>query len=340
VRAVVHMDLPDSLEAYFQEAGRGGRDGQKAYAVLLYHKNDATQLQHNFEVNFPDMKEIRRTYEALGSYLQLAIGGGEGQSFDFDIAEFSNRFKLDILKAYACFKVLEQDGWLALTEGVYLPSTLKVIVNRETLYDYQLKNKPFEKVIKGLFRAVQGLTTDFVPINEYNIAAFLQMSVSDLERILHKMHADCIVDYRPKKDKPQLTFLRERIDSQHLAIDYNLYMFRKKRAEYRLKKAVEYAELDICRSQQLLHYFGQLDAAPCGICDVCIDSKNRVLDGEAFEILKLKIQKLLKKEPLSLKDIVESFAEKQRTHVIQAIGFLMDEGILKKEGEFIFLKIN
>jgi ATP-dependent DNA helicase RecQ len=337
VRAVVHMDLPDSLEAYFQEAGRGGRDGKKAFAVLLYHKNDAAQLQYNFETSFPDMKDIRRTYEALGSYLQLAIGSGEGQSFDFDIAEFCQRFNFEILKTYACFKVLEQDGWIALTEGVHIASTLKVIVDRETLYDYQLKNKPLEKVIKGLFRAVHGLMTDYVSINEFNIASFLQMSVSELERILNKMHNEKIVEYRPKKDKPQIVFLQERIDSQYLAIDYNLYMFRKKRAEFRLKKAIEYAELDVCRSQQLLHYFGQLDASACGICDVCIESKNRSLAGEEFEVLKDKIQRLLKRESLTLKDIVDSFAEKQRTKVIQTIGFLLDEGILKKEGELFSL---
>ena len=166
VRTVVHTDLPDSLEAYFQEAGRAGRDGQKSYAVLLYNKIDAANLEFQFENAFPDMKDIRRTYEALGSFLQLAVGSGAGESFDFNIVEFAERFKFDLLKTYACFKVLEHDGWVAFTEGVFLPSSLKVIVNREMLYDYQLKNKAYEKILKGVLRALPNVLNDFVDFNE------------------------------------------------------------------------------------------------------------------------------------------------------------------------------
>lgn len=333
VRSVVHIDLPDSLEAYFQEAGRGGRDGQKSFSVLLYNKLDAANLTYQFEMAFPDMKDIRRTYEALGSYLQLAVGGGQGESFDFNIAEFSDRFKLEVLKTYSCLKVLEQDGWLSFTEGVFISSKIKVAVNREVLYDYELKHKETDKIIKTILRAFQGVMTDYVDFNEQRLAQFLQMSVMDLEKTLHRMHLDGIIEYYPKKDKPQITFLRERIDSQLLAIDYSLYMFRKKRAEFRLKKAIEYAELTICRSQQLLHYFGQTDAAPCGICDVCIDKNKEELDTNDFEIFKEKISRLLKREPLSLKEIADSFSEKHRLKVIQTIGFMLDEGVLKKEND-------
>ncbi len=333
VRTVVHIDLPDSLEAYFQEAGRGGRDGKKSYSVLLYNKADAMSLQYQFEMAFPDMKDIRRTYEALGSYLQLAVGGGKGESYDFNIVEFTERFKLDLLKTYSCFKVLEQDGWVAFTEGIFISSSIKVIVNRETLYDYELKNKGFDKIIKAILRAFQGVMTDYVDFNEQRLAQFLQLSVMDLEKILHRFHLDNIIEYRPKKDKPQLTFLRERADAQHLTIDYTLYMFRKKRAEFRLKKAIEYAELGICRSQQLLHYFGQIDAKPCGVCDICLEKNKDELNTNDFDIFKEKITKLLKREALGLKDIADSFSEKHRTKVIQTIGFMLDEGILKKEND-------
>ena len=331
VRAVVHVDLPDSLEAYFQEAGRGGRDGLKSYSVLLYNKADAISLTTQFEQSYPDMKDIRRTYEALGSFLQLAIGSGLGESYDFNIVEFTDRFKLDLLLTYSCFKVLEQDGWLSFTEGVFISSSMKIIVNREILYDYELKNKGYDKIIKGILRAFQGVLTDYVDFNEQRLAQFLQMSVMDLEKILHHFHADNIIEYRPKKDKPQLTFLSERVDAQNLTIDYTLYMFRKKRAEFRLKKSIEYAELAICRSQQLLHYFGQLDAKPCGKCDVCVEKGKEELNSNDFDVFKEKISRLLKREPLNLKDIADSFSEKQRTKVIQTIGFMLDEGVLKKE---------
>jgi ATP-dependent DNA helicase RecQ len=333
VRTVVHIDLPDSLEAYFQEAGRAGRDEQKSYAVLLTNKEDAATLREQFEANFPEMKEIRRVYQALGSYLQLAVGGGEGESFDFDFADFIQRFKFEPLKTYACFRILEQDGWLSLSEAVMSPPTIMVLVNRETLYDYQLKNPKTERVLKGILRAIPQVMSDFAAFSETTIAQFLKMSAVDMIEIFHKFHNDGVVDFRPRKEKPQLTFLKERVDNQYLAIDWTLYMFRKKRAEARLNKAIEYAELDICRSQQLLNYFGQTEAPTCGVCDVCMESEKRTLETDDYELLSGKIRSLLKREKLTLKEIVDSFSEKQRTKVIQTMGLMLDEGFLKKEGD-------
>ena len=159
------------------------------------------------------------------------------------------------------------------------------------------------------------------------------MSIIDFEKALHRFHLDGIIEYRPKKDKPQLTFLRERMDAQIMTIDYTLYMFRKKRAEFRYKKAIEYAELGICHAQQLLHYFGQNEAQPCGICNVCVEKNNADLDSNDFDIFKEKITRMLKREPLGLKEIADSFIEKHRTKVIQTIGFMLDEGVLKKNND-------
>ncbi len=333
VRTVVHVDLPDSLEAYFQEAGRAGRDEQKSYAVLLANKNDAALLKHGFEMNFPEMKEIRRVYQALGSYLQLAVGGGEGESFDFDFGDFTQRFQFEALKTYACFRILEQDGWLTLSEAVMTPPKIMVLINREMLYDYQLRNPTTERVLKGILRALPNVMSDFASFSETQVAQFLKMSAVEMVTILHKFHNDGVVDFRPRKEKPQLTFLRERVDSQYLAIDWTLYMFRKKRAEARLNKAIEYVELDMCRSQQLVHYFGQLDAPVCGVCDVCMESEKQTLLPEEYELLSAKIRTLLQREALTLKEIVDSFSEKQRTKVIQTISFMLEEGFLKKEGD-------
>jgi ATP-dependent DNA helicase RecQ len=333
VRSVVHFDLPESLEAYFQEAGRGGRDGKRSYAVLLVNKSDTANLEKNFETSFPEMKDIRRVYEALGSYLQLAVGGGEGQSFDFDMIEFAQRFKFEVLKTYACLKVLEQDGWLVYTEGVFQASNLKFMVNREQLYDFQIRKRELELVIKGLLRALAGALEDYVNFNELQIAQFLRMSVMDLERILNHLHTENIIDFRPRKDKPQLVFVRERAETQYLSIDWNLYMFRKKRAEFRMKKAIEYVELDICRSRQLLQYFGQTETDKCNECDVCLEKDKDNLDTNDFTVFSEKIKSLVKRDPLTLKEIVDSFAEKQRTKVIQTIGFMLDEGGLKKVGD-------
>jgi ATP-dependent DNA helicase RecQ len=333
VRTVVHMDLPDSLEAYFQEAGRAGRDEQKSYAVLLVNKSDAATLRGQFEANFPEMLEIRRVYQALGSYLQLAVGGGEGESFDFDFGDFTERFKFEALKTFTCFRILEQDGWLTLSEAVMQPPSIMVLEDRETLYDYQLRNPTTERVLKGILRALPNVMGDFATFSETQIAQFLKMSAVEMVAIFHKFHNDGVIDFRPRKEKPQLTLLRERVDAQYLTIDWTLYMFRKKRAEARLNKSIEYAELDICRSQQLLHYFGQNNAPTCGVCDVCVESEKRTLETEEYENLSGKIRSLLDREALTLKEIVDSFSEKQRTKVIQTLGYMLEEGHLRKEGD-------
>jgi ATP-dependent DNA helicase RecQ len=338
VRVVVHIDVPDTLEAYFQEAGRAGRDGQKSYAVLLYQKSDAEDLLLQLESSYPEMKDIRRMYEALGSYLQLAIGGGEGQSFDFDIAAFAQRYQFEVLKTFSTLKILEQDGWLAFTEGVFVPSSLKFIVSRERLYDFELRHKNYDRIIKGLLRGLPQVMTDFVSFNEFTIAHHLKMPISDLENALFHFQNEGLLEYRPKKDKPQITFLRERIETQNLSINWSLYMFRKKRAELRVKKVIEYAEMEICRSQQLLHYFGQEDAPTCGVCDVCVEKTARVIDQADFEQLGDKIQRLLAREPLALKDIVESFADRQKTKVIQTVGYMLENKMLKKVGDKFSLK--
>ena len=340
VRTVVHMDLPDSLEAYFQEAGRAGRDEQKSYAVLLVNKADAATLRGQFEANFPEMREIRRIYQALGSYLQLAVGGGEGESFDFDFGDFTERFKFEALKTYTCFRILEQDGWLTLSEAVMQPPRIMVLIDREKLYDYQLRNPATERVLKGILRALPNVMGDFATFSETQIAQFLKMSAVEMVAIFHKFHNDGVIDFRPRKEKPQLTLLRERTDAQYLTIDWALYMFRKKRAEARLNKSIEYAELEICRSQQLLNYFGQTNAPICGVCDVCVESDKRTLEAEEYATLSGKIRTLLDREALTLKEIVDSFSEKQRTKVIQTIGYMLEEGHLKKENDKILVVLS
>ena len=157
VRTVIHMDLPDSLEAYFQEAGRAGRDEKKAYAVLIYDESDKLRLEYAYEQAFPNMKTIRQVYRALGSYLQLAVGGGIGKSYDFEIGEFIKTFNLEVLKTYNCLKILEQSSWLILSESVYLPATLRIKVDREKLYDYQLRNRKLDRVIKKILQLYQGV---------------------------------------------------------------------------------------------------------------------------------------------------------------------------------------
>ena len=178
VRTVIHLDLPDSLEAYFQEAGRAGRDEKKSYAILLYNKTDELNLVRNYEKSFPEIQDIKNTYLALGSYLQLAIGSGKDENFDFDLNKFAINFKLDIAKTYSCLKVLEQSGWLTLNDAVKILSSVQFIVEKEKLYDYQLKNKQLDITIKIMLRLYQGILSAPININEHQIAK-LQQTTKD-----------------------------------------------------------------------------------------------------------------------------------------------------------------
>ncbi len=337
VRIVVHMDLPDSLEAYFQEAGRAGRDGQKAYAVLLYNETDKKRLERSYELAFPPMTEIRRIYRALGSYFQLALGAGEGHTFDFDIIAFCQNFQLDPIRTYNALKTLEKEGWIMLTDAVYIPSSLKILVSKEDLYDYQLRNPKMDIIIKTILRTYQGAFNQYVHLRENQLARFLKMSRADLNKALVKLSQDKVIRYEPQKDSPQLFYAKERIRAEDLTIDQSRYHFLKNRYYERIKKAIFYAEDPVCRSQQLLQYFGEEDVPKCGICDVCLGRTKAEITEQDFKAYQEKIRRLLKKERLSLDNIMDSFAPRRHQQVLKALEYLLDEGFIDKEGEHFFL---
>ena len=333
VRVVVHMELPDSLEAYFQEAGRGGRDGRKAYAVLLYHPADRLNLERQFEQSFPELKEVRRIYRALGSYFQLAVGGGEGQSYDFDIVEFARNFQVNIVEAFNCLKILEQAGWIVLTEAVFVPSSLMIKVSKDALYDYQLRHPKMDRLLKAILRTYQGAFNHPINLREGQLARFLKIPAKALRHALDKLASDGIIDYSPQKDTPQVIFIKERVDADNLLIDRSLYNFRKNRQYERMNKAIAYAETPVCRSRQLLAYFGETDAPACGICDVCTGRTKAELSTDDFERYKGKIQLMLKDGPLALEQLVGSFAPNRQEQVLKVLEYLLDEGLLDQQGE-------
>ena len=335
VRVVVHMGLPDSLEAYFQEAGRAGRDGKKSYAVLLYNQSDRLGLEKNYELAFPEMDEIQRVYHALGSYFQLAIGAGAGRSFDFDIVEFAKNFQLQPVQTLHALKTLETAGWLALSEAVYTPASLKIIVSKESLYDYQLRNPQFDLLLKTILRSYQGASTHFVHVRESQLAGFLRKSRAEISQALSHLHKDRIIEYLPQSDKPQLMFLRDRVDADDLTIDHKMYEFRRKRHWERIQRAIAYAENPICRSQQLLAYFGETEAEPCGICDVCLGRKKGDLSNADFDATKAKIQAYLADEGATLEALAAYFSSTQQERLVKVLEYLMDEGFVVQEGSIL-----
>ncbi len=329
VRTVIHIDLPDSLEAYFQEAGRAGRDGKKAFAVLLYGEIDKTRLETNYENSFPSLTTIRQTYRALGSYLQLAIGGGIGKSYDFDIGAFISNFKLEILKTYNSLKILEQAGWLSMSESIFIPASIRFIVNREQLYDYQLKNKKLDRVIKKCLQAYQGVFNHPVRMVPSQLANFTGMPIAKLQLAINKLQQDRIIDFQSQKDKPQITFLKERVSADNLTIDLALLKFRKERYYKNIQAAIQYAEKNRCRSKQLLQYFGQTDADLCRQCDVCTGRNKADIDETSYERYKEKIKQLLKKEDLTTEEIKEAFSPKRHEQVLTTLSYLLDEGFVE-----------
>lgn len=331
VRTVVHLDLPDSLEAYFQEAGRAGRDDKKSYAVLLYRAQDKMALEKNFENAYPDIDSIKQVYRALGSYFQLAVGGGEGRSFDFDIVEFCRNFKLPAVQVYNCLKILEQAEWIVLTDAVFIPSSIKILVSKDEMYDYQLKNPKFDLVLKTILRLTQGAFNHYVNVREKKFADFLKISIGQLINMFNHLKNEKILDYRPQKDKPQIIFLKERISAENLTLDKKLYRLRKERHQIRIEKAVAYAETPKCRSQLLLSYFGEKDSKPCGICDVCLGRTKSDLSPDDYDRYKNKIKLVLKRESLTFEELLEAFKPSRHNQVILALEFLIDEGIIEKE---------
>ncbi len=328
VRIVVHINLPNTLEGYFQEAGRGGRDGLKSYATLLYAPADGASLRFHLQSAFPPIELVRKVYRALGSHTQLAVGAGEGESFDFDLSLFCHTFKFDQAPTHAALRLIELEGWISLSDAFVSSARAHVMASREVLYDYQLRNKQADTVLKTLLRAYPGLQSDFVDISETVIAKYAKLPTEVVQQVLQTAQNEGILLYEARKEKPQLTFTRERAHAENLTIDLKKFNLRKQRAEERVERAIQFAETRKCRSQQLLAYFGEPDSKPCGICDVCTGRHKTTLPTAAFETYEKKIREVLRHEALPLEEILRAFPLKRQDAVSQVLNYLLDEGKL------------
>ena len=328
VRLVVHLTLPDSLEAYFQEAGRGGRDGKKAFAVLLYTDTDADQLRRFFEASYPSFDIIRRTYQALGSYTQVAIGSGLGESFDFDLQYFCHTYKLEQAVTHSALRLLELEGWIALSEAAATAAKLQIVCSRETLYDYQIRNKQADAVMKVLLRQYPGIQQNLVEISEGTIANLLNIKAEQVIQVFALAEKEGVLNYFPRNEKPQVIFLRERTSPENLSIDLEKFNFRRENAHNRVESSIQYAERRHCRSRQLLAYFGEKRTEKCGICDVCTGRNEADLSDNTIQTYRRKITEVLQIEPLPFEEVLKAFAPKKHETVTAALNYLVEEGIL------------
>lgn len=304
VRSVIHADLPDSPEAYFQEAGRAGRDGKKAYAVLLYQPSDKLSLTKSHQVRFPDIETIRRIYQALGNYFQIIPGTGKGQVFDFDLMDFSQKFGFHSLVAYHALKHLEKAGYVELTEEIDMPARVHFRVDRDELYKFQVANDRYDALIKLMLRVYAGMFSDFVKINEQNLAAKAKVTAETVVQALLSLQNMGVLYYLKPKKTPQIIFATERLEDKSLLFGKREYEEQEALVRMRMDTMVHYATTFYrCRSQLLLMYFGEQDPFPCRQCDVCVESDKAQLDSSNRETIIAHLRELLLRGPLSLTEL-------------------------------------
>lgn len=332
VRFVVHIDLPDSLEAYFQEAGRAGRDEKKAFAILLYNNGDKLELQRNVETSFPEMDEIRATYQALANYYQMPTGSGLGTTSNFDIAAFSDHYKLQPITVFNCLKFIEREGYIALSDAFFQPARIKLEVNREDLYKFQISNPPFDAFIKLLLRNYAGLFDNFEKINEFDLAKKLGIKQEDVVKRLNLLHHQRIITYAPQTELPQLTFTMPRVETKDLYLSKENFSLLRKKAIERMESVIHYTEsTHKCRSQLLLAYFGEIETEACRQCDVCLEEKRKVLHTDEYENISGQIKALLAVHCMDLKSLVNSITDVHEDKIIHTIQLMTDHGIIKTD---------
>lgn len=322
VRLVVHMDVPDNLESYYQEAGRGGRDEQKAYAVLLYTQKNIDDLRYKLEQAFPSVDLLRRVYQSLANYFKVAVGSSQLSSYDFDIHDFVKTFQLPLVNTFYAIKRLEEEGFIQLNEDFYHPSKLYIRINQAELYKFQVANAALDGLIKALLRMYGGeLLSGFCTVSESKLATFLSTSANDVMRKLRLMHQMEVIDYDPQKDKPQLTFLTSRFDAAKLSIDEKKLKQRYQVQAEKIDKIIHYTEhTRRCRTQLLQEYFGEITDETCGVCDVCLQKKDKhKKEVEGTVHLRQKIRTLLAEAPLTVQQLTTKADEKEDaiTHTIR-----------------------
>jgi ATP-dependent DNA helicase RecQ len=309
VRVVVHADVPDCLENYYQEAGRAGRDGKKAYAVLLYNDKDHKELEESIGIRYPSLNDIRNIYQSISNYLQIASGAGEGQYYDFDIIDFIKKFKLNSQTVFYSLKILEQDEWLSFSEQVFLPSTVRFTTNKEYLYQFEKDHPHLEPLIKALLRAYEGIFEYPASISESTLAFLLKKEKTDIKNQLIQLHRDHLIEYTPQKDSSQLLLLRARIKSEDLSINMQAFNKRKERFAGRIRSMIQYVrETTECRSKMIGSYFGDHELKDCGTCDNCLRQRSIQLSKEEFDNINDRIVSSIKDQSIHTKDLLEKLA--------------------------------
>ncbi len=327
VRLVIHVDIPNNIESYFQEAGRAGRDGKKAWAVILYQQADLLDADEQFRLSFPPMETIRSVYHALGNYLKLAVGSGLNMSFDFDLADFCRQYSFQAVETYNALKFLEKEGYLILSEGLHFPSRLHFKLQGEDLYRFRVEHPPLDTFIRVILRSYTGLFSQYVKINLRELAARVNLDEKKTVARLQQLDKMDVINYIPQKSKPQIIFTVERLDGKDLYISKENYALRKESARKRLESLKAYVtSVNRCRSQILLSYFGEKDRPRCGQCDVCLERNKLQLSEMEFNVVLDQVKPLLNDKPADVDVVVNSVKNSSPQKVLRVIEWLLDNG--------------
>jgi ATP-dependent DNA helicase RecQ len=326
VRVVIHADTPDCLENYYQEAGRAGRDGRKAYAVLLYDEKELQELNDLPNSRFPTLADIRTVYQSVANYLQIETGTERKDSYDFDLGDFLKKFKLNSLTTIFSLKALEQDGWLTFNEQVFLPPTIRFTITKERLYDFENDHPKLEGLVKGLLRAYEGIFDHTCFVSEMMMAQLLKKDIAEITQQLLELDRKGIIEYVPRKETPQLSMTRHRVKAEELTINMVTYRVRKEKLQQRINTMIRFVREETeCRGRIIASYFGDKETRACGICDNCLRRKSTTLSKEEFETIHLKIVDLVGNERLQIKELLGKLTGIKKEKAWQVIEFLQAE---------------
>lgn len=334
VRTVIHYDVPDALENYYQEAGRAGRDGKKSYAVLFFNDTDLFDLKNKVSKRFPSIEVVRKIYGALCNFFQLSSGKGEGLSYDFDINTFVNNFKLDAFFVNSVLKILEQEELVTYSEEFFSPSTVVFATTKNTLNQFEKSHPQFDVVVKGLLRSYDGIFDFPSIINETQLAKFIQISNTKLVQSLVELKSLGIIDYVPRKEKPQIYFIQNRVKADDLYINEQNVLKRKKAFEKRLDAMVNFATNEVqCRSKMIGTYFNDNAISACGICDNCLKNKKITITSEEFNAISVLIKKEILRNPISSADLFQKLTSFRENKIWKVLTFLQEENAISVDSE-------